>query len=126
KPDLLAHNPNTGALKIVLLNGVTQKGTVSLGTVNTAWKPVGAGDFNGDGHLDIVWRNQTTGQNTTWRMNGTTIDSFKALPSTADLNWYVAGVGDFNNDGNQDIVWRHAVNGRNTAWLMTAAGAPTF
>ncbi|MBV9677084.1 MAG: FG-GAP repeat protein, partial [Acidobacteriaceae bacterium] len=26
------------------------------------WKPVGVGDFNGDGNQDVLWHNDVTGQ----------------------------------------------------------------
>ena len=37
-----------------------------------AWTAVGTGDFNGDGHSDILWQNATTGQASIWEMNGNT------------------------------------------------------
>jgi hypothetical protein len=35
------------------------------------WKAVGTGDFNGDGHSDILFQN-TNGQAAIWDMNGLT------------------------------------------------------
>jgi hypothetical protein len=32
----------------------------------------GSGDFNRDGHTDLVWRNYSTGGNVIWHMQGTT------------------------------------------------------
>ena len=35
-----------------------------------SWKAIGTGDFNDDGHSDILWQN-TNGQAAIWEMNGT-------------------------------------------------------
>ena len=37
-----------------------------------SWKEIGTGDFNDDGHSDILWQN-TNGQAAIWEMNGTNI-----------------------------------------------------
>ena len=37
------------------------------------WKAVGTGDFNGDGHSDILWQNTSNGQAAIWEMNGTNL-----------------------------------------------------
>jgi VCBS repeat-containing protein len=78
----------------------------------------GANDFTGDGRADIVWRNQRTGENVIWEMNGTNILSIKSLPTVGDLAWQVEETGDFNNDGWSDIVWRNYRTGENVIWQM--------
>ena len=40
------------------------------GNPGPSWKAIGTGDFNGDGHSDILWQN-TNGQAAIWEMNGT-------------------------------------------------------
>ena len=37
-----------------------------------SWKAIGTGDFNDDGHSDILWQN-TNGQAAIWEMNGTNL-----------------------------------------------------
>jgi hypothetical protein len=37
-----------------------------------SWKAIGTGDFNDDGHSDILWQN-TDGQAEIWGMNGTKV-----------------------------------------------------
>lgn len=44
-------------------------GAVSL-NAGPSWKAIGTGDFNGDGHSDILWQN-VNGQVAIWEMNGT-------------------------------------------------------
>jgi len=77
------------------------------------------GDFDGNGHSDIVWRNSATGEVRIWLMNATTPISSVALPTVSDQNYQIAGVGDFNRDGHQDIVWRNYATGADIVWLMT-------
>ncbi|MCA1994845.1 MAG: hypothetical protein LDL41_22770 [Coleofasciculus sp. S288] len=47
----------------------------------------GTGDFNGDEQTDILWRNEATGQNAVWLMNGTDIAQGVFLTPVDDLNW---------------------------------------
>jgi hypothetical protein len=76
------------------------------------------GDFNSDGKSDLVWRNQATGQNTIWLMNGTTVVSSVETARVLDPNWQIVGTGDFNSDGKPDLVWRDQAAGQNLIWLM--------
>src|SRR5439155_897357 len=76
-------------------------------------------DFGGDGRSDILWRNQGTGENYLYPMNGTTIlPSEGYLRTVADLAWHIAGVGDFDGDGKADILWRNTSTGQNYIYLM--------
>ena len=91
-------------------------------SLTTDWQIVGIGDFNGDGHDDVLWRN-SSGTITDWL--GTDGGGFVGNWSNANLNlsnnWQVAGVGDFNGDGISDILWRDT-NGTVTDWLGTDSG----
>jgi hypothetical protein len=64
---------------------------------------VAVGDFNGDGHLDIVAANNN--DNTVSVLLGTGLGSFQAQ-ATFDVGSAPFGVavGDFNGDGYLDIV----------------------
>jgi hypothetical protein len=105
------------------MDGVTRKG----GTLTTppdpgdpSWVVSGAGDFDGDGRVDIPWRHREAGQLVVWYMEGTTMTSgtFTTPPALDDLRWKLVGTGDFNGDGDVDIVWRHNQAGENVVWLM--------
>jgi hypothetical protein len=69
---------------------------------------VGTGDFNKDGHTDILWRYNGPGGNiVVWYLNGPQWIGSAELLTVSDLSWQIVGTGDFNNDGNADILWRY-------------------
>ncbi|GGA48362.1 Ig-like domain-containing protein [Okeania sp. KiyG1] len=74
-------------------------------------------DFDGDGKADILWRDQETGKNRMWLMDGTTRRDRGAIP-TWNNDFEVAGVADFDGDGKADILWRDQETGKNRMWLM--------
>lgn len=74
-------------------------------------------DNNGDGKADILWRNNNSGQNWLWTMNGQQVGFSEGI-NTISLDWEIAGRGDFDGDGRSDIVWRNRNNGRNWLYLM--------
>ena len=83
----------------------------------------GTGDFDGDGHADILWHNTTTGQLVMWFIVGTQRISF-AIAGSANPNiWEVAGIGNFDGTATTttataDILWRHKTTGQTVIWLM--------
>ena len=54
------------------MNGTNQIPAAAMVGPNPgpSWNAIGTGDFNGDGHSDILWQN-TNGQAAIWEMNGT-------------------------------------------------------
>ena len=90
--------------------------------VETSWKIVGTGDFNGDGRDDILWRNDD-GTLSDWlgtASGGYTPNNANSLIQIA-TRWHVAGTGDFNGDGNSDILWV-SDSGEVSDWLGNSAG----
>jgi PKD repeat protein len=75
-------------------------------------------DFNNDGNVDILWRNNVTGENMVWYMDGTARIDVKNLETKDNLKWKIVGTGDFNDDGKVDILWRNFTNGKNRVWFM--------
>ena len=93
-----------------------------------SWVVAGTGDFNGDGRVDVLFRNTTTGAVTDWLGNADgsfTDNSAHALSGTADIGWQIVGTGDFNGDGISDVLWRNSSSGYLTEWLGTSSGGFT-
>jgi hypothetical protein len=88
-------------------------------SVSLDWGLVGAGDFNGDGKDDLLWRHRTTGAFTQWRSTG---DSFQKNAYADDQvggDWSIQGLGDLDGDGRDDLVWREKSTGVLTVWRST-------
>lgn len=94
------------------------------------WKVAGSGDFNRDGRLDLLWRNNADGRLRVWYLNGGTVTGTSFLSaSVSDMAWRVVGVGDLNGDGWPDLVWHHTTQGWVAGWRMegvTLTGPITF
>jgi sugar lactone lactonase YvrE len=96
-------------------------------------KLVGAGDFNRDGNLDLVWEDQVTHQVAIWYQSNAgqtgaygaagggcpcTI-GFQLVGLQGSSNWHVVAVADFNNDGVPDLVFQDPTTGQVVIWYMT-------
>ena len=121
--DLIWQHDTQGWLAIWRLNGTALIGGESLNpdrVADTNWKVVGTGDFNGDGHPDVLWHHLTSGQIAVWVMNGAQqVQGLSVTPDrVADTNWRIVATGDFNGDGKRDILWQHLTNRTLSVWLM--------
>jgi hypothetical protein len=122
KADILWYRESTGETYIYMMDGLTI--LPSEGYARTVadlnWYPAGAGDFNGDGRADILWRNDSTGETYVLLMDGLSVANEGYLRTVANLNWDIAGVADFDGDGRADILWRNFSTGEN--YLFPMAG----
>jgi hypothetical protein len=108
-----------------LLNGGTQIGGARLTDVDAAWSVVGAADMSGNGMADILWRNNTTGQNIVWVMNGATISQSGFLPTIPASHYSICGIADSNADGIADILWDYSdITRSGFTWLMNGITEP--
>ena len=56
------------------MDGITLIGGGSVTpSPGPSWSEIGTGDFNKDGHSDILWQNPTSGQASIWEMNSNTL-----------------------------------------------------
>ena len=118
---LWRYNGAGGKVRVWYMSGTTLLSGADITSVSDlSWQVAGTGDFNKDGHVDILWRyNGTGGQVRVWYMNGISIIGGANLCAVPDLNWQVGGTGDFNKDGSVDILWRYnGTGGRNRVWYM--------
>lgn len=80
-----------------------------------------AGDYNGDGRDDIIWRSDT-GTVTNWlgQASGGFVNN-NAVSVSVPTSWKIVGTGDFNGDGKGDLIWRND-SGQFSDWLGQAGG----
>ncbi|MBW4521164.1 MAG: PQQ-dependent sugar dehydrogenase [Scytolyngbya sp. HA4215-MV1] len=124
--DLVWRNQATGAQVFWQMNGTTAIATIPLnpGVPDINWRIVAAADFTGDGQADLLWRNQATGEQVFWQMNGTTaISTIPLTPSVPDPNWQIVAAADFTGDGRTDLVWRNRATGAQVFWQMNGTTA---
>ncbi len=134
--DILWRHTTTGEVAIWGMNGHVAEAAKYHAVPDLAWQIKGTGDFNGDGHADIVWRH-SNGQVAIWHMdNGTRLyDTYPGSPifryapvPRPGLTWTIVGIGDFDANGRSDILWRE--NGGQLAMWMdgteTIAAYPSY
>jgi len=114
------------------LEGLNRYAASLLTFPYTNWNVVGAGDFNGDGHADLVmqvkqgdplggligiWYLGSGGQ----YLNAALTDP--AYPGgVPNSGWTVKSVTDWNNDGNADLIFQHTYY--IAVWLMSGVSCP--
>ncbi len=77
---------------------------------------------------NLVWRNQLSGENVVWQLDGTQFafnrnapqagQDYVNLLSISDPDWEIKGTGDFNADQKDDAVWRNRRTGENVVWYL--------
>jgi hypothetical protein len=123
RTDILWHNPESGLVNVWALDGMNVTSNPSFAWMvpaSSGWELKGTGDFNRDGHIDLLWYNGGTGQIGLWYLNGMTILGTANLSWTVWGNegWEIKGTGDFNRDGQMDVLWYRPSTGEVSAWLM--------
>lgn len=121
-PDFVWRHRTQGLLSVWTMNGTRMVEGHLLQPDKVAdltWTVVGAGDFNRDGHTDLVWRNTADGRLSVWIMQGSTLIDGRSLSPdvVADTGWQIRAVKDVNGDGWPDLLWQHT-DGNLSVWLM--------
>src|SRR5262249_28411016 len=119
-PDIVLED-NGGNMGIWLMSGDTAIKTSLLTPGNVGdvgWKAVDTGDFNKDGHPDILFQTKD-GTLAVWEMNGVGLTSavFTSPSNAGSTAWHAMAVGDFDKDGNPDILFQHT-DGSMVIWYM--------
>ncbi len=120
RADILWRNVFTGENVVwIMSNSSTINRTDSLDTItDQASHMVGTADFNNDLHTDILWRNDNTGENVIWLMDGTDHTGDAVLPQVSGSQWRIGAVGQFTGGLDEDILWRRATDNANIVWRM--------
>lgn len=87
------------------------------------WSMVGTGDFNNDGHVDIILRNQTADQIVAWYMDGQGNILSESLVGRGfgDNSWSIVASEDFTGDNQTDLLLQHQAAGQILLWEMDGA-----
>ncbi len=102
--DLLWTSNAIGQLVVdKMQGGLARQSTTRLGPVDNRGlgKVVGFQDFDGDGKLDLLWYNNSTGKLTIWNVDNLTVtpvaDNLIKLPPIPSF-WSIAAVADFTGN----------------------------
>jgi hypothetical protein len=114
---------DSGQLGMWVFNGREFHHGVNLNPASVSdplWRVRAVGDFNYDGHADLVWQYAPTGLIALWFMNGSNLVSTFALPSPLPLgpDWEIFGTGDSDLDGGLDFYWQHRPTGMLAVWRL--------
>jgi len=107
--------PATGMVSIWLMNGMSIAQAGLTPNPGAAWRLIGTGDFNGDGHSDLLFQNND-GTPMIWIMNGMSVTASVTLPNPGS-GWRAVGTGDYNGDGRSDILFQF-LDGTPSIWFM--------
>jgi len=113
---------STGDIAIWQVSGPQITKSATLGNVTSNWVVAGLGDFNGDGNIDLLFRDTNSGTVAIWFLT-----SSGGIQSTANVGtvssgttWRIAETGDYNGDGYSDILWADG-SGNLAVWFMNGA-----
>lgn len=127
RSDVIWVQPSTGQVLIWLMGGPGAIASTAFpGSIGASspWQFAGAGDMDGDGRADIVWRNTGTGEVLVWYMGfDGQLDQAVSLGTVSPSTWQIAALADVNGDGIKDIIWFSPGDGQVAVWRMAPTGA---
>ncbi len=124
--DWVWQHRSLGLMAVWFMNGQIQIGSSLISPSSTGdlnWLITGVGDFNRDGHPDLLFQHATGRWVAIWYMQGVVASTTTLVTpnSTGESSWAVKGVGDFNNDSWPDLLWYHTTYALLAVWYMNNA-----
>jgi len=83
------------------------------------------GDFNSDGHPDLVLRNAATRQTVIWHLNNNVFVSGRLGP-TLPAGWSLRGARNFNADAHPDYALFNPATRQTAIWYLSGVSGSTF
>jgi hypothetical protein len=126
--DVVWMQPSTGQVAIWLVSSpstvITATYPARLGA-STHLVLAGAGDIDGNGRAELLWRDSVTGELLVWDLSAAGVIASTRSYGVVPTEWELRGIGDFNADGIDDLLWYRASDGAVSQWLMAADGTFT-
>jgi hypothetical protein len=119
--DAVEYDPDSGAVVICPNTGALTFYAAYRYTISNVWALVGLADLNGDGHHELIFRNQSTGEVGAWYLTNFQLSSGVNLGTPA-LNWRLRGIGKFNANPSDAFVWHDSNTGTIAIWNFNSAG----
>ena len=132
-PDLMWQQNSTGQAVVWYLGGAQGNAYQSWAWLNSGglpgWTLVGAADFNGDGHPDLIWQNRSTRQVAVFYMGGAQGNTYQswAWLSVGNMTaWTLVSAADLNGDGHPDLIWQNDSTRQVAVFYMGGAQGNTY
>jgi hypothetical protein len=83
------------------------------------WQIRGVADFDVDGHPDLLWQQQQTGELYVWYMSGLAVArGGRTTPPVVPPVWQIRALADLDGDGSPDLLWHNQQTGELFAWFL--------
>jgi hypothetical protein len=117
--DWLLHNPYSGEIQGMLLENGEVIDSVTLISGSADWVLESVSDLNGDGNLDIITHNTSSGALYAHLLDGLDLAAEGYILKGEEYqDWTIKGFGDFNADLKPDILFFNQESGVFTICLM--------
>jgi hypothetical protein len=104
----------------------SRKSGLALSAANpaTSWQMEATADVDGDGSLDLIWRNASTGRVVVWFLepDGWLRSAQQVLDANLSTSWRIVAADDVDGDNVPDLIWFNVSTLRAVVWFLNANG----